>query len=136
VCNNESDKSYNLPVYQYIRANGGWDNWQLLPIERVEYEFGFELKDRERHHIETLHATLNSRVPNRTRAEYKQTHKDKINQQKKQYYQDHKNEINQKHDCPCGGRYTHHNKPQHVKTERHQNYELGKEMYEAKFGHA
>lgn len=150
-CGNKNDKAYNRPVYQYIRENGGWDNWELLPIERVEFDFKFELHERERHHMEALHATLNSQVPNRTRAEYNQDHREEIKQQKKQYqqdhreeikqrkqrhYQDHKNEINQKHDCPCGGKYTHQNKPQHLKRKRHQNYELGKQMYEAKFGHA
>ena len=50
ACNNEKNKSYNRPVYQYIRANGGWANWQLLPIERVEFDFKFKLHDRERHH--------------------------------------------------------------------------------------
>ena len=119
-CTNEKDKYYNLPVYQYIRDNGGWDNWELLTIERVEFDFKFELKDRERHYMEALHATLNSQVPNRTQAEH---------------YQDHKNEINQKHDCPCGGKYTTCSKTQHLKTENHRNYLLGKKMYEAKFGH-
>ena len=165
ACNNKNDKCYNLPVYQYIRANGGWQNWDLLPIERVEFDFRFELQDRERHHMETLHATLNSQVPNRNKAEYRQDHREEIKAQKKKYNQDHREEIkqyqqqyrqdhkqekqeydkqyrqdhqekiNQKHDCPCGGRYTHKNKPQHLKTERHQNYELGKQMYVAKFGH-
>jgi hypothetical protein len=157
-CNNEKDKAYNLPVYQYIRDNGGWANWELLPIERVEFEFKFELHDRERHHMEAIHATLNSLVPNRTQAEYYQDHKNEIQQKKKQYYQDHtqeikqyrqdhkqeikqyyqdhKQEINQKHDCPCGGKYTHHHKTKHLKTECHQNYELGKQIYINKFGHA
>jgi hypothetical protein len=165
-CTNEKDKAYNRPVYQYIRENGGWDNWELLTIERVEYEFGFELKDRERHHMETLHATLNSQVPNRTAAEYhndnkveihqrqkqyRQNHKvetkqyyqqyhqdnrEELNQQKKQYYHQCKEKLNRKHDCPCGGKYTHQGIARHLKTERHQNYELGKQMYEAKFGHA
>ena len=128
ACSNENWKSYNLPVYQYIRANGGWDNWQLLPIERVEFDFKFELHDRERHHMEALHATLNSRVPNRTQAEHRQYHQ--------QYMQQRQEESSKKHDCPCGGRYTNEHKSTHLKTERHQNYELGKQMYEARFGHA
>ena len=161
ACNNKNDKCYNFPVYQYIRENGGWQNWDLLPIERVEFDFRFELQDRERHHMEALHATLNSCVPNRNKAEYYQDNreeikakikqyyqdnKEEIKAQKKeyrqnhkeeikQYYQDHKNEINQKHDCPCGGRYTHHHKTKHLKTELHRNYELGKQIYIAKFGH-
>ena len=162
ACNNQNDKSYNLPVYQYIRENGGWANWDLLPIERVEFDFKFELHDRERHHMETLHATLNSHVPNRTQAEYNQDHREKLKQKQKQYRQDHREEIqqkkkqyyqdnvekkkqyyqtrkqtlNQKHECPCGGKYTHQNKAQHLKSECHRNYELGKQMYIAKFGHA
>ena len=105
--------------------------------------------------MEALHATLNSQVPNRNMAEYRQQYyhdnRNEINQKCKQYYQGHKNEIKQykqqcyednkaelskKHDCPCGGRYTLEHKPKHLKTECHRNYELGKHMYEAKFGHA
>ena len=48
----ENNKAYNLPVYQYIRENGGWQNWELLVIERLEFEFRFELQDRERFHME------------------------------------------------------------------------------------
>ena len=27
-CNNENNKSYDLKVYKFIRANGGYDNWK------------------------------------------------------------------------------------------------------------
>ena len=33
-CNSEKGKKYNLPVYQYIRDNGGWDNFVMIPIEQ------------------------------------------------------------------------------------------------------
>ena len=26
-CSNEKSKEYNYYVYQFIRANGNWDNW-------------------------------------------------------------------------------------------------------------
>jgi hypothetical protein len=135
-CNNENKKGYNLPVYKYIRENGGWQNWELLTIERIEYEFGFELKDRERHHMEALHATLNSCVPGRTVAEWHNDHKNEIKQYQQQYYQDRKQILSKKHDCPCGGKYVHEKQDRHMKTERHRNYILGKQMYIAKFGHA
>jgi hypothetical protein len=35
-CNNEKNKVYNLNVYQFIRNNGGWDNWDMIEIERFE----------------------------------------------------------------------------------------------------
>jgi len=30
---NDKNKSYNLKPYQFIRKNGGWDNWSLIQIE-------------------------------------------------------------------------------------------------------
>lgn len=32
-CNNENSNKYNFKLYQSIRANGGWDNWEMKPIE-------------------------------------------------------------------------------------------------------
>ena len=34
ICNNEKSKSYNFNVYQFIRQNGGWDNWTMIEIEK------------------------------------------------------------------------------------------------------
>ena len=34
-CNNPNDKSYNFNVYEYIRANGGWDNFNMILLERL-----------------------------------------------------------------------------------------------------
>jgi len=51
--------------------------------------------------------------------EYREEHKEQITQYKKEYYQEKKGEIN---DCECGGKYTHHNKSKHEKTQKHQNY--------------
>ena len=31
-CNNSKYEHHNSPVYKYIRANGGWDNWTMTPI--------------------------------------------------------------------------------------------------------
>tara|TARA_R110000803_G_scaffold16717_1_gene45873 strand:- start:43 stop:468 length:426 start_codon:yes stop_codon:yes gene_type:complete len=33
-CNNSNSSKYNYKVYQFIRENGGWENWQIV----VEYE--------------------------------------------------------------------------------------------------
>jgi hypothetical protein len=88
MCVNKNSNGYNYPVYQYIRETGGWRNWELLVIERVEFEFGFELKDRERHHMETMRATLNVQVPNRTREQYRQDNFEQLKTQQKEYRQD------------------------------------------------
>jgi hypothetical protein len=68
--------------------------------------------------------------------QYQQDHKVEIKKYKQQYYQDHREKLRKKHDCPCGGRYTHEHKARHLKSEHHHNYILGKQIYMSKFGHA
>ena len=34
-CNNENSEQYNSFVYKFIRENGGWDNWNMIEIERL-----------------------------------------------------------------------------------------------------
>jgi predicted GIY-YIG superfamily endonuclease len=36
TCNNSNDKGYNLNIYQFIRDNGGWENWQMVEVERYK----------------------------------------------------------------------------------------------------
>ena len=33
-CNNPESKLYNIPLYKFIRANGGWTNWYVVPMYR------------------------------------------------------------------------------------------------------
>ena len=37
-CNNSKSKKYNFFVYQFIRENGGWDNFDMILIEEYECE--------------------------------------------------------------------------------------------------
>ena len=151
-CNNVNRNCYNYPVYQHIRNNNGFANWDMIVLETVQYNEKYELKARERHHMETLGATLNTLTPGRTSAEYREDRKEHIGQKKKEYREDHKEHIgqknkeyrkdnpeydkqyradnleqinqkqNQKHVCECSGKYTNSNKAQHAKTIRHQKH--------------
>ena len=40
-------KKYNLPVYKFIRANGGWDSFEINPIEEIEVETKTQARIRE-----------------------------------------------------------------------------------------
>ena len=59
--------------------------------------------------------------------EYRINNKDTIVKINKEYYNKNKDKINTKHkvkyECLCGGRYTHINKLQHLKTKKHIKYE-------------
>jgi hypothetical protein len=134
ACNNVDGRKYNLPVYQYIRKNGGWDNWSLIELELFKYERKPELYARERHFIETLKAALNSLIPLRTPEEYRQDtndhqierhaqyrldNKEKIRQGGIQYYQKNKAIMTEKHQCKCGGYYTNNHKSRHMNSKIH-----------------
>jgi len=35
-CNNDNDKCYHLDIYNYIRDHGGFDNFEIIPIHKIE----------------------------------------------------------------------------------------------------
>ena len=114
-CYNENYHGYNYKVYQFIRANGGFQNFDIVQLEEAYFDTKYELRARERHYLELLNATLNKCVPNRTNAE-----------SKLKYRTEHRNEIyakqNIKHNCACGGKYTQVNRIQHFRSNKHLLY--------------
>ena len=113
-CYNENSKHYNLPVYNFIRENGGWDSFEMNPIEEIEVESKTQARIREQFWKENREAkfqVLNAYNPysgftNRT--EYL-----------KNYREENKQQINEKNTCPCGGKYTTIHKNRHLKTLKH-----------------
>jgi hypothetical protein len=93
ACNNESDKRYNLKLYQFIRDNGGWDNWVMVQIEPYSCNSKKELETKERYWIETLKSKLNCFIPTRTYAEYYNDNKEKILEKNKQYNIDNRDKL-------------------------------------------
>ena len=132
-CSNENDKKYQLKVYQNIRANGGWDNWKMVVVEKYPCNDVYEAKIREQYWYDVYKAEMNTIHPHRTRerqAEYYRNYghrnREKIAEYYKQYRDEHKETINehknQKHTCECGGRFTQCHKSQHLKSLKHKNY--------------
>jgi hypothetical protein len=77
-CNKATGKNYNFRVYQYIRDNSGFANWDMIVLETVQYDQKYELKARERYHMEALGATLNTQTPGQTKSEYYANNKDTV----------------------------------------------------------
>lgn len=84
-CNNPNDPHHNSKVYQFIRENNSWDNWSMILVEKYPCENELQLKQRERHWIETLESKLNSNIPTRTLKEYYVENADKIKEREKKY---------------------------------------------------
>jgi hypothetical protein len=58
-------------VYQIIHANGGWNNWEVVEIEKYPCSDENEAHAQEPHWQEILNAALNIHVPNRSGCEYR-----------------------------------------------------------------
>jgi len=84
-CNNEKDKNYHTSLYQFIRENGGWDNWIMIKIHDYKCSSKSELEIEERRVIDLLKPNLNKNIPTRTRKEYREDNKEVIAEKKKEY---------------------------------------------------
>ena len=87
-CKNERGIQYNQNVYQFIRAHGNWDNWDMIVIEEFPCDSKNQLHTRERYHMENLHATLNKVIPTRTLKEYNKEYYQDNTEYYKEYYKD------------------------------------------------
>jgi hypothetical protein len=85
TCNNENYKSHNLYVYEFIRHNGGWKNWDMVFIEKFPTTDKHTLHTRERYWIENLQSTLNKNIPTQTYKEYSIKNPDKIKEKNNNY---------------------------------------------------
>ena len=92
-CNNEKSNKYNYTVYQYIRANGNWEQFVMIPIEQYPCNNKEELVIRERHHIDLLRPILNIQLPTRTKKEHYEDNKEKIAEYDKKRYEANKEQI-------------------------------------------
>lgn len=82
------NKGLTYPVYNFIRENGGWQNWDMEIIEIVNCENRMEASEREAFWCNQLKASLNKYRPNHT---WDKNAKSEYN---KNYYQQRKNRIN------------------------------------------
>lgn len=64
-CLNPNSKKYNFPVYCFIRENCGWENWDMILIDKKECCNELEALKHEREYIESMGATLNRHKPYR-----------------------------------------------------------------------
>jgi len=91
-CNNENSKGYNIPVYQFMRENGGFENWNMIILEEYSCESKVQLCQREREWFEKLRPTLNIYRPIITEEE----NNERIEEYEKHYYEENREELNEK----------------------------------------
>jgi len=91
-CNNENGRCYNLKVYKFIRANGGYNNFDYeILLETIEDG----IKKIEQEYIDDLQPTLNcNSACGFDRKEYHKKYNEKIKEYRKEYEKEYyKNNI-------------------------------------------
>ena len=128
-CNNSSTRDHNNKVYQIIRENGGWENWQLTPIEELPMHTKVQASIREQHWIGLNNCRLNSINAYTDQVLYNKQyyldHKQAHNERAIAYYYDNKATLQSRTDCPCGGQYQHRSKSIHSTSAIHKRYLAG-----------
>ena len=100
-CNNPESAKGCLQVYEIIRRNGGWSNWEIIPIEEYTCKTRENVRERELYWVNELKADMNSIIPYSPCA-----YSNPI-------------ERNMNYKCECGGKYTFQNKRKHENTKKH-----------------
>jgi len=141
---NPNSEKYNQLKYKTIRKYGGWENWNMIQLEKCDLTIQ---TDKEAHKIEEkwrkeLDAKLNMKKAFRSKedlqeyqkeytAEWRRDNKEYIKEKDKKYREENAEAIkahkNQKFTCECGGKYTNSHKQSHLKTKKHKDWELAQE---------
>lgn len=58
-CKNPSNPSYSYKVYDFIRKNGGFDNWEMVIVKELKEKNWIEIRQQERYYAQQVNATLN-----------------------------------------------------------------------------
>ena len=104
-CNNENRKGYTEKKYQYIRDNGGWNEWLMIEIEKHNCNDGNEARAREEYWRCHFHAKLNANrayITEEQKKEYKEQNRGKLLENNKEHYKKNKDNILEKITCDCG----------------------------------
>ena len=143
----KSEKVIRFISSFHIFESYGIDNCHIVLLESVNCNSKEELYTKEAYYIKMMNC-VNKYIPITTKEEkqiqkkeyrdqhkeetkeynkkYNDENKEEIKIQQKKYYQDNKKEINQqkkeKTTCECGSIFVKHNKAQHNKTKKHQNF--------------
>jgi len=135
-CNNINKIDYNRKVYQFIRDNGGWDNWDMILIAKVNCNDKLELRKKEREFMEEYKPSLNinkAQLDEKEIKEYNKKYnkeyykewyeinKEKISIQQKERYETKKEELKVKITCECGSTVRKADLPHHKKSKKHIN---------------
>jgi hypothetical protein len=100
---NKEGNHFTFPIYCHIRNNGGFDCFEVIPIQSLKLENKTQLLIAEQVEIDGHRTLVNSRKAHNPIEEYKeymkhyhQENKENISERKKLYYQENKENISER----------------------------------------
>ena len=98
ACNKPDQRGYHLNLYQTIRDNGGWNNWEMVPLEEFPCENQIQQHIREQYWIDKLSPVLNTNkayIEDKVayRKAYYETNIEACKERMKAYYEANKEEL-------------------------------------------
>ena len=134
-CNNETNEKHNQKKYIEIRNNGGWENFNMIEIEKYPCNDKREAEKREEDVKLELKANMNmirsflcKDLKTNLKQEYDKTYRklneSKIKDDKRKYYEKNKKQNYDKNKnkmfiCECGSSVKLYSKHHHLKTKNH-----------------
>lgn len=142
-CNNEKSRNYNLQIYQIIRSNGGFENFNMILIEDYPCKNKRESEKREQYWKDSLKPDMNminaytmdiidKNDPEYNKERYQKYKDTNIKRVKEyhqkeliknvNYYKEKYQKYNYKVTCECGSEIAHCEISKHKKTLKHIAY--------------
>ena len=90
------NSGYKFKVYNFIRANGGLSNWDIIPIEIIDFPISkLELRQYEQGYLDKYKPRLNSNrayISEENKKEHDKEYKKKHYENNKEHYKEYKKE--------------------------------------------
>tara|TARA_R110001632_G_scaffold82407_1_gene182919 strand:+ start:281 stop:829 length:549 start_codon:yes stop_codon:yes gene_type:complete len=90
---NYKSRKHKYKLYTFIRAHGGWQNWIMKPIIHYSCLNKMEVAEHERFYYDSLKPSLNDQIPLRTRKEWEDANRPKLNKMANDYYHNNKDKC-------------------------------------------
>ncbi len=134
LCWDTKNRGYNYKLYSFIRDNGGWDSWEMKPLEELVCDNKIQARIREQYWIDLKEAKLNDKKAHITKeqkiskdkirnAQYRNENLNTIKQKWAESYNKNKALISErnkiKFKCECGSILRITDKAHHAKTLKH-----------------
>jgi len=96
ICNNETNKKFNLKLYTMMRENGGFEMFKMIEVEKYPCNDRREAEKKENELMKEMKASMNminSFVTREERLEKKKEYRNINKEQQKEYRENNKEKI-------------------------------------------